>query len=1277
MFGAQTLNLNFSQDVSVNIDGQVINCPSTNGYLVLGSRGYEFPADKLVGRQGTILIKFKQNEPEHNRPTNRAPFTLRCRSLMTATLYITHDNITHFVYGFGDLNDQTYLQVQPSYEFGREYWMGLSWDGRQVQFFQDGKLLEIHKQGAKMEHVSKLYLGPYSDEWMGLPNTEEDTMISELKVYDNALTPAEVAAECGIELVPAVKQFPGKLTVPVVDSLAIEADGDLKEAIWQQGASLPVLTAISNGPSYTAPDGRFLMLADNTNLYLGLDYLFPAGNAVNAGTLRKDDVEPEVWGTESFELYMIIGGDAYRFAGNVAGGYTEAKNNGSEWDAPWQYASQLRFQVDNTNLWQAEAVIPWSSLGLDAPPAEPIKFVFCRSWCLPDYSFASSVAVDGEYVNQDTYLDLEFSRNAPTVRKISGNDPTRGGFQQKVSITSPVAGKVRYEVEAAEASGASTAAPVASKEYEFQAGETAEFELSGRISSASYDQLRYTLSANGQVFARNTVPYVMNEVLLDVHPRFIAGYLEVEVPLDTLKDKCGPEAALQLVLLSPDGQEIERTAIVGDKTDMDFDNTQPAGNYVMRIEDGDGQNISQLEVFFPGLNEWTEAEKYFPKDVVLPPFLPLSVKDDDFSMWGRTYSYGSSLFPEQIVCQEENLFAAAPELIANGRPVGIQAFQKGAVAPHRAEFTASAGNNDCSVKEEGWIEYDGVSYSKFSLAAKQELKDVKLRFTFPYEMARYLHAVVGGTWGAKITRPITDGKFDFGVYPLVWVGQEDKGICLFTETVANWRFPKGQMVSIVKQGEVATVEFHLCDSLRQGEVFDFEFGYVASPVKPQQEHFPLNTDGDMHCVPMQRPGAAEHVGLHVIASTPYPHEIDDFFAEFPSEEESLTTRYINDALELAKKFDQNTTVYMDACLLTDEYPEVEAFKDEWRVLPQNTLNYKKEGKQYTLYECCPSTGANDFFCLHLKRFIERFKPNGIYYDFGTRSICSNKLHGCDQRWPILGYREFLRRTYMLLVNTGAKEPAVILHNTDYVELPAMTFATHLLNGEHIRQDSSTIMHNGKDIQDTYNIEMFANELSSLPFGIVNSVYQANDILQPKYGGGKEDPELYKFRITQAFLAGVLPHNTMLSQERCHYGILEKVARTYEKFGVGQAKFIGYWKRPALVEGTTNIYVSVYVNADGKSALAVVSHIGKDHDYHTFDVTFDAEALGFIPQSATDMMTADDPDYEELYKIRQENGVPNDRAPLKLGDFGSQINSFSNGKLNMTLKFHTFAIIELK
>jgi hypothetical protein len=271
------------------------------------------------------------------------------------------------------------------------------------------------------------------------------------------------------------------------------------------------------------------------------------------------------------------------------------------------------------------------------------------------------------------------------------------------------------------------------------------------------------------------------------------------------------------------------------------------------------------------------------------------------------------------------------------------------------------------------------------------------------------------------------------------------------------------------------------------------------------------------------------------------------------------------------------------------------------------------------------------------------------------------------------------------LDAGIKDPVIILHNTDSIQLPAFTFGTHLFNGEQIRQDSSTIMHDGKDILDTYDASMFASELSSLPFGITNSVYQSNDVLIPKFGGNpNEDPELYKFRITKPMLAGALVHNTMPSLSRCHFGIFDKVIRIYDKFDVPKAQFIGYWKKPAKVIKGKDIFVSVYKHKDGKKLLAVISHIGKDHGVQDVEIDFDLAGLDISKlSSATELLTADDPEYQELYKLlkntKLEGGIPHQirRTPLKLGDFGVNVTGLEQNKLKMNIKFHSFALVEIK
>lgn len=1272
---AETLSLTFEKPQNLTVGAKTINIRGGNaeGFLVCGKQGLTIPAETLVGEQGTILFQFKQDKPSEKERVNRHLLTLRCKSRMRTGLYMVRDANT-FRFHFGDLSGDVYHVVKPPFEYGKTYYAGIVWTGTRVQFYMDGKLIGDYKQPKKMENVMAINLGPFKDGWVAPEPWGDDTMFKKLKVFNKALTPAEVAKECGISLKTASATYPGVMSVPSNPEKAPAIDGSLQEPFWKYAASLPVLTNLGKPlESFRAPFGKFLLSADDRNLYLGLSYTIPAGNNVNAGTMRTSSSEPEVWGTESFELYLKIDGNLYRFAGNVAGGYTEWKNNGVEWKAPWEYKSQLRMKIDNSSVWEGEVAIPWSSLGLKGRPEKPVLFNVCRTWCLSDYSGATSLTGDGSYSRSEVFPSLVFENDAPALQLESQTNPSRGVFQQKVNVYSPVDRKLVYEVSLLKRDGASEPFILTEKELSLKKGETREVTLDAKITTNTYDTILYSLKQGGRVYARCMAPFKLNEVYLDVHPRFIAGHLDFEIQTALLRGKFGADCDPALVIVSPDGKEISRSKITGDSLRVPFDSKNPAGNYTAKIVDRSGKTLSSLTVHFPGIGEWATAQ--FRKDIILPPFTPLKVKGSVYEMWGRRYVYDNSLFPTQIFSQNVPLLAAPCAVVANGKEIFRGSLTPGKTENYRAEFKSTASDADCRITADSWVEYDGVSYSRFSLHAEKNLKNLKLRFALPASIAKYLHTSIGGAWGVKLTRPVTDGRFAFGFYPMIWLGMEDKGICFFTETNRNWTGPKNAVCTIVKNQKEAVLEINMREQLKAGENFEFEFGYVATPVKPLPAEFPFNMVGDNHTQLMRRPGHAP-VNAVTIISVPYPHEIESYFGDLPNEKDSPAVPAMTKALKIRDAAGNKAAIYMDARNLSDEYPEMAAFRDEWKLSPERTLDYTRDGKKHYLYDCCTTTGANAFFHLHQKRCLERFKADGIYYDFGRLSVCSNPFHGCSEHWPILGQREFYRRTALVQYLLGNKEPTIILHNTDDVQIPAITFATHLFNGEHIRQASSTIMHNGKDILDTYGIEMFASELSSMPFGLTNSVYQANDVLSPKYGGGKEDPELYKFRITQAFLAGTLPHNTILAQTRCHYGLLDKIVREYEKFNVRQAKFIGYWDKPATVRGASDIYVSVYSHPSEKKALAVISHIGKSHADQTFEVTFDAQKLGFVPKKAVDILTAPDPDYDELYKIRSKNRVPDHRAPLKLGDFGSKLDGIRDGVLKMSLKHHAFALVEL-
>ena len=577
------------------------------------------------------------------------------------------------------------------------------------------------------------------------------------------------------------------------------------------------------------------------------------------------------------------------------------------------------------------------------------------------------------------------------------------------------------------------------------------------------------------------------------------------------------------------------------------------------------------------------------------------------------------------------------------------------------------------------MHYDGIAWHEVRLTAKQALRGIALEIPLRPEQVRFLHAAIGGGWGRKQTLSIPEGTTKLPFYPVLWIGMQDKGLCFFTQHRQGWTGTAGEVIVITKQGGEACARINLRRELAAGETFAFGFGLQATPLRPLPHDYPLNALGSMHTPLMRRRGQAPVNAITITGN--WPHEYEAFFADLPTPEAPSIDAFYKERLRLRDQAGNRAIAYMDGMMLNDRYPEAAAYRPEWQMLPNTFLDYTVDGRKYQVFTCCPSTAANAFFVEKADRMLSRYRFDGLYFDFGLTGVCNNLLHGHGEFWPLLDMREFYRRIFLAELRNGIAEPIIALHNTDYLMPPVLGFTTHLINGEHIRQHSSTIMHNGKDIQDTYGLEMFAAELSSLPFGLTQSVYQANDVLLPQFGGGKEDPELYKFRITKAFLAGTLPHHTMLSPWRCHFGIFDKIFRVYDRFGVPKATFTGYWDAPAAVTGAKDIYVSCYTSADGRRLLAVISHIGKEHVNQDFTVAFDAKKLGLAatPAAAVDTMTAPDPEYADLAEMRRRHRVHPTRAPIKPGDFGSRLLGYDAKSLTLKfhLDYHSFAIVELK
>ena len=1248
------------------------------GGLVIGATGRSWDAKELVGdNKGSLFFDVVFSPVADASKSQRTLLHLRTAGRLTLA-WNAYKNETLQC----ELTDQskTYRVTfkERKIELGKKYGLGVTWNGDVVRVYINGVAVDSAPQPLpiRREKMTKLNLGPYKDAYRGPRVWGDDVTVLRLRAWDDARVPADVAAENGVAFRPLVESDKMTLVVPRLPAgiAAPKVDGHLDESAWSHAGSVPQLIHGNFvGKSGRLPPHSFRLAYDDENLYLGFDTLFPGGFTCVEGIARTPDKEPEAWGSESWEFFFRMGETLYRFAGNYAGGTLESrKPGGKAWNGKWTWAFSKSRNIDDSVLWQGEAAIPWKTLGLDGPYSGESNFNFARSWTIPTCGTISSLNEAGRgYIPDENCPIMTF---APAVgyRLLKRTDPAQGDYEEEYSISGGAkGGRLVYEVSLAARDGSLGLKRLHRTEVAAKAGEVFPGSFAASTAVPGYDAILHVLTCDGKVVMREAVPYDLDTRIFDVSPLYLHEKVKISFrrPFDGVFEMAGPDGAA-LVSHRTDGTPFE----------MDFPRANAKGEYAFRIRREDGTVAGEVKSFYPGVGEWERQKAH--KDWILPPYSPIRASVGNTSLEAdvamRRYSWRKSFLPSSLVSLGEELLDGPAEVLLGGRPLACETFLVKSNAAARVEFAAKGGGAAADASNEGWLEYDGVQYNRFSVTPRVGGADLKLRYRLKPAFAKYLHASAGGQWGSKRTMRIADGASELGAYPILWTGNEEKGLCFFYQSREGWNVPPAKTYSLEKTADGFTVTVSVAKKLQAGKRFDFEFGLVASPARPLAPNYPYDTFSISTSANLNRPGRRPTLDVALMDCPIRRGDLGSYFADLDEPDYKTDLRRYRWCVEHhGRESGVRLIPYTCARFLSSAYPEVRAFLPEWTFKPEFALDYSHTGK--FMYECCPASSATDFFVWKFKTLMKLVPEiRGIYLDFGLVHECSNADHGCRQSMAILGQREFYRRLAVAQIEAGITNPVIVIHSTDCVQLPAMTFVTHLLNGEHVRQESSTLLHNKKDILDSYGIEMFASELSTLPWGISNSFYMPYDTLTKK-NGGDETTDAYSFRMGMASIGAGLVHNTMQAMHRNNVGLFDKVVRIFDGFGVGRpgTRFVGYWRKPAKVLRGKGVYASVYT--DGSKVLAVVAHLAKPHDDQDVEIEFDLAALGVAGtlSAATDMMTADDPDYAWLARRKAEKGKDISKSPTGLGDFGTKVLGFDGRMLRLRLPHHRFALVELR
>ncbi|MBR1966707.1 MAG: hypothetical protein IKA22_08860 [Lentisphaeria bacterium] len=1257
----QTLNVNGK---NITFDGEIIEFDGQK-LMAFGEKVYSFPAKGLVGSQGSIVFEFAlAPKMKQSKSAARPLLVIRANGREEIGFYSFSKN-TVLQYRFANARKNFYggSKKLPG---GKVFHGVMTWDGDKIRCYLNGILIKENNQVFKVPaNMFSVNIGPHSDNYYKTHPWPNDTYIKSLRLYNRPLSNAEIAELANIKTNPIHKRYQRVIIAP-------QRTENIK------GTSYVSIIPLRNGEkNWELPPNNACFSYDDKNLYVDFNTIFPPKTSILKGH-SANDKESGVWGHESFELHLRHSGKMYYFAGTVNGGKNESLKNVANFNPDWNYKSHIGMQIDDTFLWEGKVAIPWKAIGLNAPPKE-LKMNFCRSFFNSAITAPTDLAQQlkkGYWAEDEYFFNLKFEKNVPSMRVISRGNPSFGNLEQTFEFISPVDCKAKFYIIQESNSGLLTPQNLTALTLDLKANVPLQKKIQTPLTMLQADRLVYRLASHNdqKIFFQQDVPLKISAEYLSVTPLYYADKLNAAIKTAILKSKFG-NAKLTLRMIAPDKKVIFQTSDIKDNVAIPFAKNYAKGSYIVEIVDAKNKLISGRSLFFPGYGEWNDLK--FDMTRILPPYQPMSYdrgKNFTAKVVNRDYVWANDcLMPISITSKGEKIINSADFIVNNKAVKG--SFKVNSTLKHRAEFKAQSSNSDCRIDSDGWLEFDGVQHNIVKFTAIKNIKNLQLRISMPAKFAKYLHTSACG-WSSKITTAISSGKTAFKYYPVTFIGNEEKGLCFFAESNRAWT-PVAKPFVISKNDKEAVLTITIAENLKAGQKITFDYGLIGAPVKPMHKRYPLNTASWAWSAQMNRPGKTPTVWSAYLTNF---GTLADVFADVPGIDNDSILKKIKNEVALFKANNVRPFTY-NPFYTSDEYPEVQAFGNEWETIPRQVWTGTRKNKTHTLFLLCPNSKGADFFLWRVKNFIEKTKVNGINFDFGIVPSCDNNHHGCYGSTPLIAYRNFLRKLAMILIDNGAGEDYVIhIHNTSSVQLPAYTFATHLFNGEHIRQQSSTLMHNGKDILDSYPLAMFASELSSLPFGIYNAVYQSNDVLTKQYGGGKEDPELYKLRITRAFLSGTLLHNTINATNRCHFGIFDKIVRIYDKFNVPASEFIGYWDERGAAKVTIGegVYASLYKHPTGNKLLAVISHVGNKRLNQDVTVKINPAALKMKNfKSAKELMEADDPEYAELFKRRNELKIPHHRNPLKWQNPGIKLLDFKDNTIKLHLPAHSFALVELQ
>ncbi|MDD3952794.1 MAG: DUF6067 family protein [Lentisphaeria bacterium] len=1064
------------------------------------------------------------------------------------------------------------------------------------------------------------------------------------------------------DVVPPQFAVPRLLAAPQID-------GTIDAEEWAPGA---MLSGFVTAQQLDSRPMSMYMAYDATHLYIAwrLTY-YPAGKKPKAAWNRRDQFPPAGFEEDRIEILLdphfgqhTVEKGHFMIFINAAGTivYDQQWTVAEGVQKDWNLAALSKSRTTE-EFWEGECAIPFAELGVKEV-MENTRWLLQISRYWSDFGSWTTLSPAASILNShNAGAVIIFKEQAPGYQ-IDFRQPD-GTVKATARLHGTMPGKTTFSGKVL-ANGIVTA----HSEKTLKSLEDAKkpLELSMAPSLAEKNTIKLDLHSGNSLLYQAEIPFLKNPIL----PKISADLREKQFICMMRYLPYFEKAWIDLV----DFSNLELAARV-DKARIEL--LDPHGSKIFAKElPLRSSKLEHLEIRLPGLlkkdgkyrfliilsaGSKEIAREFYDYDYqnfpfvgskagtsveIFPEFLPITWKNHTASMVSSFMTVGKTALFDQIAAKQteptvgreiENLLAAPISLsaIIDGRSVQLQSgsYEVQKQTRSNMKFAAKARLGELDANISNSLEYDGFAWIELTLQPKHAMNLEKLTLDIPLlpGQATLMYEIsdkrLGFSAGATASRqgviwdsmqqPNTAGTFG-NFKPMVWVGNEDRGLTWCAESDRYWSLDERQpALELVREQDRVVLRVHFVNkAFALSKPRTIAFGIQPTPSKPlpaSWRSWLVGANPELPNVHSFQYSAAvsrnsEASKFHAFCSyNPYP----DSYAE---------------AKEAMDQYRNRGQVFLryqlvDWIRYMLETPEGRVYRGEWERVWMNSF----------------TKSFQDFKAYHYDQYLKNVGMFTVYEDeaylrpMRDLALDAGYLRSDGEiqaEFGIRGLRETLRRNAAVWIENGMPNYYAI-HKSGVTMTPCHSFAAISIDGEQRFLDNPN-----RDYIDNWPLDFVRAHVMGRQFGVVPVFLSEVRLSMAEYGEEKIR------KANRSLLTLMLLHDIITWHAwNTHTPTRDLVHRAKSDFNLGDESvhFHPYWSEQSrqLFDCKQDaIKISAWQN--GEQLFIVAANLGEQD--LLAEIEYHPERIGFLPALTVD------------YESRQEFAVRDNRiqVPVPRHDF---------------------------